>query len=475
MAAQQQRQQQFFCYLLQSVDGRRTYVGATVDVDRRLAQHNGRLQGGAHATSGRQWNRVLYVGGAPTWSAALQLEWAWKHVSRRRVGGRAGAAAAALPNRIDALLDVLERDAPTQGGVPYWTWGDIFLQMSPGYEGILGKIEERLGARVLGGSYPRRLHILPTARTPSYLPPTHPTMSAAPAAPAPTTLSAEAVTALLAQVDTMAAAYADLKKRLDDLQTQMAADIAGITPKKPRGRPAKAAAAGGAGAAATSDSETGSVASGPKKRGRKPRDPKDKPVCPPPADGVVRFYSSAGSPQVSFMSPLYRAPFMVDGKEYLSVENYVQASRFFGTDDAYAETIRAQKNPVLTRGMGRSKEHASRPDWEAVHQEEYAKAIRARFETHADLRNALLATRDATLEYEAVADPLCGIGADGKGKNMYGVLLMELRAALAAGAPAPAAAAPAADAAAPAAPAAPAPAKKATAKKAKTTTAPAEA
>lgn len=458
--------QSFFCYLLQSVDSRRTYIGATVDVDRRLAQHNGRLTGGARATAGRRWNRVLYVSGAPTWSAALQLEWAWKHVSRRRVGGRAGAAAAALSNRIEALLDVLERDAPTQGGVPYWTWGPICLQFSSGYEDILGKIEARFGPRVPCGSYPQSTYILPT-RAHSYLPtpPTLPTMSAA---PAPTAVTVETVTALLAQVDTMAAAYADLKKRLDDLQARMAADIAAVTPK--RGRPAKAAAAGGAAGgagAATSDSETGSVA---KKRGRKPRDPKDKPMCPPCPDGTVRFYSSAASPQVSYMSPLFRAAFVVDGKEYLSVENYVQAARFFGTDDAFAEIIRAQKNPVLTRGMGRSKEHTPRPDWEEVHAAEYKKAIRARFETHAHLRDALLATGGATLEYESVADSVCGIGPDGKGKNMYGVLLMELRAELAAAAPAPAPAAAAVAPAAPAAaPASPKAAPKKSAKKAKTT------
>lgn len=462
---------QFFCYLLQSTDGRRTYIGATVDVDRRLAQHNGRKTGGARATAGRQWKRVLYVGGAPTWSAALQLEWAWKDASRRRVGGKAGAAAAALPNRIEALLDVLTRNAPTRGGVPYCTWGTIFLQFSPEFEGILGKIEARLGPGSLDGSYPQRQYILPPTLYRSTFP-THPTMSSIPAAPI-TTVSVETVNALIAQVDTMTLAYEDLKKRLDTLVAMSTAAASMDAPKK-RGRGKAKAAAGGAGAPAGSDSETASLAStGGKKRGRKPRDPKDKPVCPPAAEGVVRFYSSAGGAEIAYLSPLFRAAFRVDGKEYLSVENYVQAARFFGTDDAFAETIRAQKNPVLTRGMGRSKEHTPRADWESVHLEEFQKAIRARFETHADLREKLLATGSATLEYEAVADSVYGIGADGKGKNLYGIVLMELRAALAAGAPAAPAAAPvvAATATPPAPAAAPAPAAPAKKpRKAKTTT-----
>ncbi len=43
-------------YVLVSTDGRRTYVGITSDLNRRLAQHNGELPGGAKSTrAGRPW------------------------------------------------------------------------------------------------------------------------------------------------------------------------------------------------------------------------------------------------------------------------------------------------------------------------------------------------------------------------------------------------------------------------------------
>ena len=78
----------WFCYMLLSVDGRKqkTYVGATVDPDRRLRQHNGELVGGAHATKGRVWKRRFLVGGFDGEVPALKFEWRWKYLTRQAPG-----------------------------------------------------------------------------------------------------------------------------------------------------------------------------------------------------------------------------------------------------------------------------------------------------------------------------------------------------------------------------------------------------
>jgi predicted GIY-YIG superfamily endonuclease len=58
---------------------RRTYVGATVNFDRRLRQHNGEIKGGASYTrTGSGWQPVWLVHGFRSQRECLQFEWAVK-------------------------------------------------------------------------------------------------------------------------------------------------------------------------------------------------------------------------------------------------------------------------------------------------------------------------------------------------------------------------------------------------------------
>ncbi len=114
----------FFVYLLfaNASSGQQTYVGATVDLDHRLRQHNKEIKGGAHATSiqverGETWERVCHVAGFPTWSAALQFEWRWKQITRKLP-----TRMDPLERRIQALRMLLALDRPTSKAVPYSEW-----------------------------------------------------------------------------------------------------------------------------------------------------------------------------------------------------------------------------------------------------------------------------------------------------------------------------------------------------------------
>jgi putative endonuclease len=72
------------CYLLQSVDSNRTYIGVTDNLLRRISQHNGERSGGAKATRGEGWIVVLIVTGFQTRNGALSLETLWKRMQRKR-------------------------------------------------------------------------------------------------------------------------------------------------------------------------------------------------------------------------------------------------------------------------------------------------------------------------------------------------------------------------------------------------------
>jgi len=112
-----------YVYLLVSTSGA-TYVGATVDLDHRLRQHNKEIKGGAVATSikvlrGETWHRHCYVAGFPTWQSALQFEWRWKQIHRKLPKSR---NITPLDNRMKALDILLALDRPTSKAMLYSEW-----------------------------------------------------------------------------------------------------------------------------------------------------------------------------------------------------------------------------------------------------------------------------------------------------------------------------------------------------------------
>jgi structure-specific endonuclease subunit SLX1 len=110
-----------YVYLLVSTNGN-TYVGATVDLERRLRQHNKEIKGGAHATgmkvaNGEIWTRAAHVAGFPDWQAALQFEWRWKQLSRKLP-----IKMNPLERRICALKELLALERPTTKAKAYTEW-----------------------------------------------------------------------------------------------------------------------------------------------------------------------------------------------------------------------------------------------------------------------------------------------------------------------------------------------------------------
>ena len=110
-----------YVYLLVCSDNS-TYVGATIDLEKRLRKHNKEIKGGARATSikveqGKIWERACYVEGFPDWQAALQFEWRWKQLSRKLP-----TSLFPLKRRMLALKQLLALERPTSKAIAYTEW-----------------------------------------------------------------------------------------------------------------------------------------------------------------------------------------------------------------------------------------------------------------------------------------------------------------------------------------------------------------
>lgn len=108
-----EKHQHHYCYILEVVGDRRyNYIGYTVNMARRIRQHNGELVGGARITSrksvlGHRWRVIALVTSTDfDHCRALSCEWWIKHPSGRRRGqgthsgsvGRIQGLAKALAN-----------------------------------------------------------------------------------------------------------------------------------------------------------------------------------------------------------------------------------------------------------------------------------------------------------------------------------------------------------------------------------------
>jgi len=208
-----------YCYLLFSGNGRHTYIGATVDPDRRLRQHNGEITGGARRTSGASWTRSCYVSGFPTWVSALQFEWAWK---------RHGRGKPSLGGKLEALWNLIHSERSTGNALPFRFWSrPLSIVFNDNSGPILNKIDwvRRLQSTVI------------------------------------TTMSTPDITTLALRVE-------ELALQVQQLQNQLAARPTGATGAS-RKRGPKAVAAVDATATATATAAPSAATAEPKKRGPK--------------------------------------------------------------------------------------------------------------------------------------------------------------------------------------------------------------
>jgi predicted GIY-YIG superfamily endonuclease len=98
-----------YCYIIYSPSKNRTYVGYTVEPNRRIRQHNGIIKGGAKATSiASDWRFLsIITSSSPTFTniLALSIEWHLKHPSGKRRDPKYWG----VDGRLKGIIEVLNR------------------------------------------------------------------------------------------------------------------------------------------------------------------------------------------------------------------------------------------------------------------------------------------------------------------------------------------------------------------------------
>jgi N-glycosidase YbiA len=145
-----------------------------------------------------------------------------------------------------------------------------------------------------------------------------------------------------------------------------------------------------------------------------------------------------------FLSHFWPASIVIGGEEWSTVEHYYQAQK--SADPGYREAIRQAKTPGMAKRLAaqpdaprRISKHSwfkangtlPRQDWFEVKLDIMRHADHAKFTQHPELAANLLATGDAELIEDSPFEPYWGTGADGKGLNWAGRVLMEIRQQLA--------------------------------------------
>jgi len=145
-----------------------------------------------------------------------------------------------------------------------------------------------------------------------------------------------------------------------------------------------------------------------------------------PDSGKISFFDIKDQ-TTGFLSNYFPSPFTLDKKVWPSVAHFFMAQKF--TNPIHQEHIRTTPKATLAKSIAKKLEsnHSNiRTEWIQIRESLLQDAMAAKYDQNSELRKLLLETGDKYLEFTS-KDPWEGIGGDGKGKNIIGLISMELR------------------------------------------------
>jgi ribA/ribD-fused uncharacterized protein len=140
----------------------------------------------------------------------------------------------------------------------------------------------------------------------------------------------------------------------------------------------------------------------------------------------IKFYSASG--EYGCFSNFSRHEVYIKGKNWKTSEHYFQAQKFTGTK--YETQVAKANNAAEAAAIGRDRSLPLRKDWESVKDNIMREVVLMKFYQNDSCRKELLSTGDEELIEHTENDKYWADGGNGKGKNMLGKILMEVRAVL---------------------------------------------
>ena len=145
----------------------------------------------------------------------------------------------------------------------------------------------------------------------------------------------------------------------------------------------------------------------------------------------IRFYRANQKPY-GLLSNLYRRPILFEDQEFPTAEHAYQAGK--PRKESVRKWLMSAPTPCLVAMAAHGLYTWDiRPDWSKIKFHRMRAVLRAKFTQHEDLRALLLSTGNARLVESTRVDNAVNRTwgeVNGKGRNMLGILLMEVRALL---------------------------------------------
>jgi ribA/ribD-fused uncharacterized protein len=176
-------------------------------------------------------------------------------------------------------------------------------------------------------------------------------------------------------------------------------------------------------------------------------------------DAPIDFFSQNKDQYAKFSNyHILSKPITIDGLQYSSTEAYYHAMKFLKDPDdqnhqEYREIIRQARTPNQSKALGNQKHErypsvfdplkdkrlindiitqyksivTIRPDWDDLRNSVMAVATEAKYTQDPRLMKLLLSTGTRVIREASPYDSYWGIGRNGKGHNMLGIILMMFR------------------------------------------------